>query len=244
MDKKISLQEIGLTNWESQAYLALLEIGETKVGPLIKKSEVPQSKIYSVLESLIKKGLISYVIKDGVKHFQAFDPKRVLTLFKEKENEIKELLENISVKKENPSSVEIFEGLKAIKNFNASVWEDVKKGEPHYGYSQGVNYPDDVLDFYTWTGIRRATAGLKDHLLISEKNKKEFEKTISTEDLKTVRQKTRYSKVIFPGDVAIFREMVFLYNWTSPYKLIVIKDKNLAKEYLDFFLDLWEKAKK
>jgi len=76
-------------------------------------------------------------------------------------------------------------------------------------------------------------------------NKKETPSSVEIfEGLKAVKQKTRYSKVIFPGDVAIFKEMVFLYNWASPYKLIVIKDKNLAKEYLDFFLNLWGKSKK
>lgn len=244
MNKIDLLESIGLSKWESQTYIALLELGECKTGELCKKAEVPQSKIYSVLNSLIEKGLVSYITKGQIKFFSASDSKRVLTLFKEKESELQELFKKISTKKEEKSSVEMFEGLKSMRVFNASLWENVKKGEKWYGYSQGVDYPLEVLEFYTWSGARRVAVGLKDHLLISKKNKKEFEKTISTEDLKFVQEKTRYSEVIFPGDVGIFRDKILLYNWVEPYKLVVITDKNLAKQYLDFFMDLWEKAKK
>jgi len=48
------LTEIGLTERESKVYCALLELGQTTTGPLSKKSQVPNSKIYAVLESLEK----------------------------------------------------------------------------------------------------------------------------------------------------------------------------------------------
>ena len=53
------LQELGLTQREIRVYLALLELGSTTTGSIIKRSEVPNSKIYEILESLQNKGLVS-----------------------------------------------------------------------------------------------------------------------------------------------------------------------------------------
>jgi len=234
-------KEIGLTAWESQAYLALLEIGSSTTGPLVKKSEIPQSKIYSVLESLIKGGLVSYIIKGKVKYFQASDPKKILTLFKEKEKEIEKVIQNIPSPRN--SSVEMFEGLKAMKGSWASLVENSSKGEPVYGYSAG-NYPEEINEFWAFCHSRSRVAGLKDYLLITKSNKEKFESPIDKEEKDKMSKVTRYSAISFPGDVGIFRNQVLLYNWTKPYKLIVITDENLAKEYKDFFLRLWDKSEK
>jgi sugar-specific transcriptional regulator TrmB len=241
MAKSSIFQEIGLSRWESQTYLALLEIGSTTTGPLVIKSEVPQSKIYSVLDSLIKKGLVSYIVRGKIKFFQATDPKRILTLFKEREKEIERVIKDIPVHK--TSSVELFEGLKAMRASWVSIVDQAQKGEPIYGYSAG-NYPAEIVDFWAFCHSRSEVAGLKDHLLITKKIKEKFISSIKGDQEKNMNRVTRLSEVSFPGDVGIFRNQVFIYNWSNPYKLIVITDDNLAKEYKDFFLNLWEKAQK
>lgn len=239
-----TLQSIGLSKWESQTYLALLELGETKTGELSKKSEVPQSKIYSVLDSLIERGLVSHITKGQIKFFQASDPKRVLALFKEKEDDLQSLLENISIKKEEKSSVEIFQGFKAIRVMLASLIEDAKNLEEFYGFSTGETSTEkEIEEFYEWWGERKRASGLNDQLLISEKNKKEFEANILKEDLPYVKKKTKYSKVSFPGDVAIFRNNVILFNYENIPQAILIKNQEISKQYTEFFLSIWKQAK-
>jgi len=53
-----TLREIGLTEYESQAYLYLLGAGATTARQISENSDVPYSKIYEVLNSLEKKGWI------------------------------------------------------------------------------------------------------------------------------------------------------------------------------------------
>src|SRR3989338_8455144 len=84
------LEEIGLTNSEIKVYLALLELGSEKKGPIVKKAGITSSKIYEVIDKLIEKGLASYVIKDKVKYFSAAPPSRIKEYLKEKELKIKE----------------------------------------------------------------------------------------------------------------------------------------------------------
>ena len=79
------LKEIGFSDREIKVYLALLELGETTVGPIASRTRIQHSKIYQTLEKLIDKGLISFIIKSKTKYFQAQNPNQILNMLKEKE---------------------------------------------------------------------------------------------------------------------------------------------------------------
>jgi len=245
-DKKDILTKAGLTSWESRVFISLVELGEITTGPLVEKSKVPQSKIYAVLESLENKGLVSYVLKGKVKYFQASNPEKVYLLYKERESEIKKEVDRLSsLKKEEvqKTSVRVFDGIRAIRLINSEIIQEAKKGEEFYGYSEGIDYSEEVNSFYHQFGELRKQVGIKDMLLITKSNKEKFEKSISKEDLSYVKKKTRYCQINFPQDTAIFRDNVIIYSWEEVPKAIVIKSKNVAKEYREFFLGLWESAK-
>ena len=57
-EAKRVLHELGLTQYETRAYLALLDKGNLTASQISEYSEVPYSKIYEVLASLEKKGWI------------------------------------------------------------------------------------------------------------------------------------------------------------------------------------------
>lgn len=58
-----ALREIGLTEYESLAYLALVKSGELTAGKVSETTSIPYSKVYSVLDSLDRKGWVE--IKGG-----------------------------------------------------------------------------------------------------------------------------------------------------------------------------------
>ncbi len=50
-----NLTSLDLTNGEARVYVALLKLGSSKVGPIVRESRVSYSKIYDVLETCIKR---------------------------------------------------------------------------------------------------------------------------------------------------------------------------------------------
>ena len=58
------LEDIGLTKGEIKVYLTLLKLRETTTGKIIEEAQISSGKIYEILDKLIKKGLVSYIIKD------------------------------------------------------------------------------------------------------------------------------------------------------------------------------------
>ncbi|MDP1694039.1 MAG: helix-turn-helix domain-containing protein, partial [Candidatus Woesearchaeota archaeon] len=77
MDNRL-FEDIGFSKGEVKVYFALLDLGETTIGPLSKKSEITAAKVYPILEKLIKKGLVSFIIKSDTKYFSPANPKRIL----------------------------------------------------------------------------------------------------------------------------------------------------------------------
>src|SRR3989338_6514101 len=93
-----SLREAGLTEGEVKVYLALLELGSSTTGPIIEKSHIARSIIYQILEKLMQKGLVSQVIKEKTKYFQAAEPNKILEYIderREKFEETKKVIENL-----------------------------------------------------------------------------------------------------------------------------------------------------
>ena len=74
MDEELikSLKEFGLTEYEASAYVALTLLGSGKASEISKKANIPQSKIYEVLDSLAKKQLIEF-IGGRPKEYRAID---------------------------------------------------------------------------------------------------------------------------------------------------------------------------
>ena len=93
-----NLIKLGFTDGEAKTYLALIEIGSSTVGPLAKKTGIAYSKIYEVLERLIKKGVVSFIKKGKTKYFQAVNPSALFDYIDKKEQDLetqKNLLNNM-----------------------------------------------------------------------------------------------------------------------------------------------------
>ena len=72
------LEELGLSKGEAKLYLTLLQIGESKVGGIIGKSNMASSAVHNSVNSLINKGIVSYIKKGKIKFYQAVPPKQLI----------------------------------------------------------------------------------------------------------------------------------------------------------------------
>jgi len=246
METKELLSEIGLTERESKVYLALLEIGSTTTGPLVKKSGIPNSKIYEILESLQNNGLVSWIIKGKIKHFQASEPRKILTLFKEKEKRISELIPVLEAKQllaKEKQSVELFEGAKAIFAFLTDLIEDAKEGEKYYSFSLGKEHEDKKIElFYRKFGDKREEKSVDVKIIANNETKSVFKKVYADRVL-FLKKIVRFTNFNFPQGITIFRDHIITINWTENPIAIQVQSKSMAEQYKKFFEELWAKAK-
>ncbi|PIN75089.1 hypothetical protein COV18_05020 [Candidatus Woesearchaeota archaeon CG10_big_fil_rev_8_21_14_0_10_37_12] len=244
-----ALQRIGLTDGEIKVYLALLELGSTSTGKLTKKSGISGSKVYEVLDRLMNKGLASFIIKNGVKYFEATRPERLLDYLDEKESEIEKEKEEVQKilpqlllkqKSAQESVAKIFTGWEGIKTANEDIIQTLKKGEEWL--SMGLTeQPKSWELYFTKRQETRSKKGIKLKHLLNEKYKALYKE----------RKKLPYSEYRFlpksfemPTSTEIYKDKVLILILAKESPMaIMIKNKAVAESFRKYFYALWEKMK-
>ena len=154
------LQKLGLTRSEIRVYSALLDLGQSTTGEILKKAGLNSGRIYEILDSLQKRGLVSTIIKNNVKYFSPAEPQRLFdyleeekTKIEEKEEDFKkiipELMKKINSKKQD-AKVEVYYGFQGMKTAYSKEIPLYKKGNKNYifGIVSYKNYEKKVNDFF------------------------------------------------------------------------------------------------
>ena len=177
MDTKI-LEKIGLTEGESKVYLALLKLGSSTSGPLTDESGVSRSKIYNVLERLIQKGLVSYIIKEKTKYFQAAEPSKIKDYldkkeqeFTEQRKEIDKIMPQLQAQQEYGKKLkqaQIFEGFKGMQTVHEHTYLNLKKGEEYFFLGIPPFQEDKYHLYWQRDHKKRINSGIKCRLLFNQ----------------------------------------------------------------------------
>jgi sugar-specific transcriptional regulator TrmB len=78
------LQELGLTAYQSRAYVAAVRLGTGRPNELAESAEIPQARIYDVIDDLADMSFVEVHEKSGGKTVTAPPPETVLASFKER----------------------------------------------------------------------------------------------------------------------------------------------------------------
>ncbi len=125
------LKNLGLVEKEAVVYLAALELGSSTIQEIAGKSQISRSTTYEVIESLVKKGLMSSLTKGKKKYFSAEDPERLLSFIDAKEKEFEkrkkelkavlpELKEVSSLSRQRPR-IKFYEGKQGIRRIQEDI---------------------------------------------------------------------------------------------------------------------------
>lgn len=242
MNKEEALEKFGLTNKEVKVYLALLELGMATAYEISKKTKILRQTIYDILTSLIEIGLVSHVVKAGVKYFEAADPSKLKAILKEKENAIEQALPELGKLKEITKikpKIELYEGVEGLR----TIYNDIIKTAPKelFEYGNTKNFLEILKLYFIENYIkRRVDAKIRLKLLvekdketenISKTNKKILRETKALEimrDIKTVNY-------IYSNKFAILTLV------KEPIG-IVIENKEIADAQRKIFETLWKIA--
>jgi len=90
----MDLNILGLTAYEEKAYRSLITLGKSTASQISRESGVSYGKIYEVLASLEKKGLVQ-VIPEATKLFSPTNPKHLIELVEKKKRQLDEIKEDL-----------------------------------------------------------------------------------------------------------------------------------------------------
>lgn len=241
-------QEIGFTKNEASVYLALLGLGSTTTGPIIKKASISPGKVYIILDRLINKGIVTHTVKSGTKYFQSKEPTTLIEWFEEKEKDMAEkkkkllnMMPTLQAKLDSSiykKQVEIYEGFRAMK----LLYDSILNNKNELFIIGSTSLVPQVLEDYLsrWHKVRIQKK--IDTKIIYSKARKKYAKN---------REKMKYTEVKYldlplsPSWTTIFKDHVITVTLEGEMNItcFLIKDKNVANSQKDYFNLLWKQAK-
>ncbi len=237
------LEEIGLSSSESKVYLGLLKLGECRVGKIIEETEIASSKIYDVISKLVKKGLVSYKIKEKTKYFRSSHPKYIQLLLEEKKKHVensqeilkKELEKNSFGSVNEEGRVEFFEGMKGVRMAHNILFSKARKNSIlKYMFPYQIITEEQDL-FYKKLWLDHQELNLNSRGLVMEKLKDDslFNKIIDHKTMKFV-------SFPLPGTIDILENTILIISWTNKPTAVLIESGEIVKHFENYFDSIWE----
>ncbi len=254
MEMEDSLRRAGLTEGEIRVYVALLGAGESTTGSIVKASGVSSSKVYPILDRLAAMGLVSYIRKGKTKHFKSTSPVKILEMLEkrkeridEQRKEIERILPSLLArekKKRGGNEAAVYEGYKAVKTFYRALLRESGKGDERLVFGARSGYPVAVGAQNFFKSFHRAWVkkGLKTRLIFNEdlrgKKSVRFFADIP-------RTEVRFLPHVTMSSIGIQGDCVDMLIWTRENAILfVIRSREVARTFREYFEILWKSAYK
>ena len=246
-NKLADLLKIGLTEGEAKIYVALLELGPSSVGPIKKRTKISHSNIYEILERLINKGIVTLIISNNIRIFQAVSPGNLSRFLDKKEEELHEqrsslakalprieALQNLHPKQE----ALLFVGIKGLHSAYEELFKGAAKGSENlWIYSHDKKYEAIIDKFYihSWPEIAKGikSRGIADESYRPSKFAKEFK----------IKHELRFVNFPIFSHGEIFRDKFLLVSWEDPIIAVLVHAKHVSEHFRKYFESVWSMGK-
>ena len=241
------LEEIGLTKGEVKVYLTLLKLGQTTTGKIIEGAGISSGKVYQILDRLIKKGLVSFILKEKTRYFLASDPSRILNYLNEREiehkkqeGELKDVLPQLKAlqsKSDEKYEATIYKGLKGIETVAQMLLDYLKQG--NILLAMGIISHKDKKFNMMWQKWNKERVRMKKHckFIFSDRGNEHYKilKKLPFTEVRVIEGFT-------PAAVDVIGDKALIFTHEEP-SCLLITSKEISASFRQFFEQLWKIAK-
>jgi len=236
-----TLQEIGLSEHESRVYVAALNLGPTTILQLAQASHVKRTTVYSIIESLQQRGLMSVEIRGLKKMFVAEHPDYLKTVLDEKKAKLDTIFPDLAAlfhTHENSNSIKQYDGLPRIKKIYNALLTEIRAHEDYLVISQQEQWFKTDEEYFQKFIERRAKLNINIRMLLQDspttRTHKRFEKNYH-ETIKILPVDTRLTT-----NLIILPHKLLIHQLTLPYSVIVIEKPDVVLLHRELFEIIWK----
>ncbi|MFC1753851.1 TrmB family transcriptional regulator [Thermoproteota archaeon] len=233
------LREMGLTEVEARVYLCLLQEGSLKAGLISKLLGIHRRSVYDAIDRLRKKGMVSYIKTNNVNHYEAAEPQRILGILKEKEKNLQSILPELEglrkLSKEKKETL-FFRGKASMKTIFNDQLDSIEEGGEVCVLAADVDVNEILKYYFPKFDARRRKKRIKIRMIMdsSAENKKILKQiplcNIRFADFKSDAKVSTY----------VYGSHVSMIRWDEEPIAILIKEKEIANRFNDYFELLWK----
>jgi sugar-specific transcriptional regulator TrmB len=235
MLKEKVLEGMGLTSSESRIYLILLEQGASLAGTISRNTGIHRRCVYDAIERLIQKGLVSYIKTNNRKYFEAVDPERLKEILHQQEEEIDQVLPELQILRQTSKDKKetlFFRGKAALR----SAFDEQVDGNSEILVLGATTKANEKVPYYfSHYHNARVKKKLRMRVICNEAEKKGL--VGQYVEIRTTAVKTAMSTYIYGNNTLIVA-------WTADPVAILIRQKEIADGYRDYFELIWASGKK
>jgi sugar-specific transcriptional regulator TrmB len=240
MDVQGILADIGFRDIESRVYISLLELGESTVLPIAKKSGLQRTYCYDVLQRLVDRGIASYFVKNGRRRYVAEDPIAIERLYKERGQRLSAVvpeLRSLYARAPGRPKVRFYEGREGL----LSIYEELARTRSYCAISSPDHIAAALGKYFLELARRLAENGAHGRELITKHAKDiPYLKHFDTEhqEFRLLPEGMRLET-----DMVIFNDKLALISYGRDIHAITIESQAIVSAQLAMFNLLWKAAK-
>lgn len=227
------LQEAGLTGNEARVYLELIKRGKLSANQIAKNIEIDRTLTYTILNHLIEKGHVGYVVKESKKIFSASNPESLLNSLKSRELLISDLikqLNDIKIEKQDSLEINVYEGKEGFRTFLKIALK-----EKEFLSFGGTGRAYDLLYEMPALAKQMSKKGIYLKIILDKKySNHEFTKYKNVE-IRLIDLKSE-------STTSIFGDFISIHLIKDKPVVILIKNKDIADSYRNYFNYLWRQV--
>jgi sugar-specific transcriptional regulator TrmB len=232
------LEKMGLSSNEAKVYLALIELGSSTAGKISERSGVNRRTVYDVLESLMDKGLVSFVIEANRRWFEASDPRKFLEILKQRGEEMNKILPELIKKRDRikeKQEATIYRGKKGVK----TIFEDILRSKENWVFGSHGRFKEVFPYFFKHYQRKKRERRIYTRLLLSERKR-------NSEIVRLTPGEHRFLRKEYdsPTSTIIYGDKVAIIVWTDEPMGLVLKGDQITKSFRNYFEVMWRIAKK
>lgn len=244
------LKELGFSNSEATVYFALLEHGSGSTGPLIASTGLHRNVVYTSLEHLKARKLVSERLIRGVKHFSLTSPEVLSQEFQKKSQIASMMTEEILKRLPNQSQeITIHQGNDEYLTLLTSLLKSLPKKSDKYVLGTGGEEFMQLTMRPIWKPYHEVASDreVRIHMLAYDSQRSAIERDVEGNPLYDVQYLP--DEIENPAGIHIYPAIntvlnIIYSNETTPVTAIKIRNKALAEGYLHLFENLWRSAEK
>lgn len=237
-----NLQSLGFSANEAKVYLALLDIGFSTTGPIIKQTGLHRNIVYETLDKLQARQLASATVQRGKKHFRAMSPEKILKEQTEQFQLAQKIVpELIKKQKQEKQEVIIYEGIDGFHNAHFDAIDQMKNNDTIYvliaGGDQWYQIMAKALKKFD---RKRVAKHIKDKVVALESQRQNIELQ-AKRPLFEVKFLPEQFNV--PSGTAVYGDISLIMVYGDPAFIAAIKNPRVALGFKQYFEILWKMAR-
>ena len=236
------LRNLNLTQAQADVYIAALELGQSTIQALSRKSKVKRTSIYAFIEELKERGFLLQTTKKKRTLYSAAHPEYLIELEKSRVAEMQSVLPELLAVYNKPRTkprIVFYEGLDGIKEVYADT---LKEKAMIVGWSDYEQSKKIMGSYYQTYAEARSKSGILFKVIARDTAAARQKVASKNRELRDIRIGSLGG---ITTEVYVYGNKVAMISFrSSPLFAVIIEDHSMAETLRFIWEDAWSKLAK